>query len=182
MKQSIQPAVSLLVFFFSFHLLFIYTSFFLLFNSDCHCIFDVFTIHTRDGIIFCTFKTNSLCSSFYLFRAIERKVVNWTSPLKRRTTPEQNPTALWKLCDLNLFLRSVCHCKKLYACIFLQSMDVKTGPMHYAYSITDLKCLLVSLRKCKNVKSCEFILLSLLLVFHGISHKRFSGSTSPVLW
>lgn len=51
-------------------------------------------------------------------------------------------------------------------------MDVKTGLMHYAYGITDLRCLLVSLRKCKSVKSCEFIVPSPVLVFHS-SESRF---------
>lgn len=45
-------------------------------------------------------------------------------------------------------------------------MDVKIQAMYYAYSITDLRCLLVKLKKFKNVTSTEFAQLSL-AVFHA---------------
>lgn len=75
------------------------------------------------------------------------------------------------------------HYKLTFCCSQHEMMDVKTQMMHYAFGITDLRCLLVTLRKCKNVKSCEFILLSLALVFHDSApnHKRFSGYTWPIL-
>lgn len=45
-------------------------------------------------------------------------------------------------------------------------MDVKIQAMYYAYSITDLRCLLVKLKKFKNVTSTESAQLSL-AVFHA---------------
>lgn len=47
-------------------------------------------------------RSFSLCCVFFCLE-LQRKLVYWTSPLKRRTTPVQNSAALWKLCDLNLF-------------------------------------------------------------------------------
>lgn len=57
-------------------------------------------------------------------------------------------------------------------------MDVKIQAMYYAYSITDLRCLLVMLKKLKNVTSTESAQLSL-VVFHAFEWnfwwKQFSS-------
>jgi len=45
-------------------------------------------------------------------------------------------------------------------------MDVKIQVMYYAYSITDLRCLLVKLKKFRNVTFTESAQL-LLVVFHA---------------